>query len=74
MVILLIAVASWLGSLALFVGLRANAAKARLESGDSVRLSAHGITAGSSYARDGRSVHVRNSRATYARDTVPLRS
>jgi hypothetical protein len=73
MVILLIVV-GWFASLALFVGLRANAAKARLESVDSVRLSAHGITAGSTYARDGRSAHVRNSRATYARDTVPLRS
>jgi hypothetical protein len=51
MVNLLIAVAAWLGSLALFVGLRANASKARLERGDSTRLSAHGITAGSSYGR-----------------------
>jgi hypothetical protein len=50
MVILLIVV-SWLGSLALFVGLRANASKARLERGESTRMSAHGITAGSSYGR-----------------------
>jgi|GEM_PF-5015682 len=50
MVILLI-VLSWLGSLALFVGLRANASKARLERGDSTRMSAHGITASSSYGR-----------------------
>jgi len=47
MVILLIVV-SWLASLALFVGLRANATKARLKRGDAVRMSAHGITAGSS--------------------------
>ncbi|HXP36253.1 MAG TPA: hypothetical protein VN817_00675 [Solirubrobacteraceae bacterium] len=73
MVILLV-VAGWLASLALFVGLRANAAKARLESGDSVRLSAHGITAGSTYARDARSGHARNSRTTYARNTVQLGS
>jgi hypothetical protein len=50
MVVLLIVVC-WLASLALFVGLRANATKARLERGDSVRMSAHGITAGSSYRR-----------------------
>jgi hypothetical protein len=51
MVTLLIAVAAWLGSLTLFVGLRANASKARLERGDSTRISAHGITAGPSYRR-----------------------
>jgi hypothetical protein len=73
MVILLI-VAGWFASLALFVGLRANAAKARLESGDSVRLSAHGITAGPTYARDARVARARNTRATYARDTAPLSS
>jgi hypothetical protein len=73
MVILLI-VAGWFASLAMFVGLRANAAKARLESGDSMRLSAHGITAGPMYARDARSAHARSSRATYARDAVPLGS
>jgi hypothetical protein len=73
MVILLI-VAGWFASLALFVGLRANAAKARLESGDSVRLSAHGITAGPTYTRDARSAHARNARAAYTRDTVPLGS
>jgi len=50
MVILLIVVC-WLASLALFVGLRANASKARLERGDSAHISAHGITAGSSYER-----------------------
>jgi hypothetical protein len=50
MVALLIVVC-WLASLALFVGLRANATKARLERGDSARMSAHGITAGSSYGR-----------------------
>jgi hypothetical protein len=49
MVILLIVV-SWLASLALFVGLRANATKARLERA-SVPMSAHGITAGASYGR-----------------------
>jgi hypothetical protein len=73
MVILLI-LAGWFASLAVFVGLRANAAKARLESGDSIRLSAHGITAGPTYARDARAAHARNARATYARDTVPLGS
>jgi hypothetical protein len=51
MVILLIAF-GWLASLALFVGLRANATKARLERSASMRLSAHGITARSTYARD----------------------
>jgi hypothetical protein len=50
MVILLIVVC-WVASLVLFVGLRANASKARLERGDSARLSAHGITAGSNYGR-----------------------
>jgi hypothetical protein len=50
MVILLVGVC-WLAVLALFVGLRANATKARLERGESVRMSAHGITAGSSYER-----------------------
>ena len=73
MVILLILV-GWFTSLAVFVGLRANAAKGRLESGDSMRLSAHGITTGPTYARDARAAHARNARANYARDAVPLSS
>jgi hypothetical protein len=51
-VTILLIVFSWLVSLALFVGLRANAAKGRHERGDSVLISAHGITARSAYARD----------------------
>ena len=50
MVVLLIVVC-WLALLALFVGLRANATKARLKRGESARMSAHGITAPSSYGR-----------------------
>jgi hypothetical protein len=73
MVILLI-VAGWFASLGLFVGLRANAAKARLESGDWVCLSAHGITAGSAHARDIRSPRHASPARPYARDTVPLGS
>jgi hypothetical protein len=43
---------SWLVSLAGFVGLRANATKARLERGDGLLMSAHGITARWAYRRD----------------------